>query len=184
VALAYDLGLCAPMLCRYARALIAGRPGPSGVADDLVRMVLLRTLEAGTASRLGNRDLHLHLYTLLIECNRERVAAGRLGVKAQVEGESIHFAGSHAAARLPASVIPYGSFGRSLLGLTLEEREALLLVVLEGFSYAQTARILKISQRVLIARLARARAALGEAPAGFLSRRRAKPCPSYLRVIK
>ena len=41
-----------------------------------------------------------------------------------------------------------------------EQREALLLVVLEGMSYAEAARILGIPDGTLMSRLSRARAAL------------------------
>ena len=74
-------------------------------------------------------------------------------------------------------------YKRQLLALALEEREALLLVVLEGFSYAQAARILKISRTVLIMRLAWARAALSEIAPETPSRP-AKTRPSYLHVVK
>lgn len=79
---------------------------------------------------------------------------------------------------------PRDKFAEALLSLALEEREALLLVVLEGFSYAQAARILKISRAVLVARLAQARAALGEIPAPEFASRPAKVLPSYLRLVK
>ena len=165
MALRDDLNLCAPRLCRYARALVTGQPGPSEIADDLVHAVLLRTWEAGTALRLAGRDLHLHLYTLLTEWHRERLAAGRMGGKAHMEKENFSAGGPRAAGNLPVPASPRDKFAAALLALALEEREALLLVVLEGFSYAQAARILKISRTVLIMRLACARAALSEIPA-------------------
>jgi len=183
VALRDDLNLCAPRLCRYARALVTGQPGPSEIADDLVHAVLLRTWEAGTALRLAGRDLHLHLYTLLTEWHRERLAAGRMGGKAHMEKENFSAGGPRAAGNLPAPT-PRDKFAAALLALALEEREALLLVVLEGFSYAQAARILKISRTVLIMRLACARAALSEIPAPETPSRPAKTRPSYLRVVK
>ena len=182
MALRDDLNLCAPRLCRYARALVTGQPGPSEVADDLVHAVLLRTWEAGTALRLAGGDLHL--YTLLTEWHRERLAAGRMGGKAHMEKENFSAGGPRAAGNLPVPASPRDKFAAALLALALEEREALLLVVLEGFSYAQAARILKISRIVLIMRLACARAALSEIPAPETPSRPAKTRPSYLRVVK
>jgi RNA polymerase sigma-70 factor (ECF subfamily) len=186
VALRDDLNLCAPRLCRYARALVTGQPGPSEIADDLVHAVLLRTWEAGSALRLAGRDLHLHLhlYALLTEWHRERLAAGRLGGKAHMEKENFSAGGPRAAGNLPVLASPRDKFAAALLALALEEREALLLVVLEGFSYAQAARILKISRTVLIMRLASARAALSDIPAPETPSRPAKTLPSYLRVVK
>jgi RNA polymerase sigma-70 factor, ECF subfamily len=184
VALRDDLHLSASRLCRYARALVTGQPGPSEIADDLVHAVLLRTWEAGTASRLAGRDLHLHVYALLTEWHRERLAAGRMGGKVHIEKENFSAGGPRAAGTLPVPASPRNKFAAALLALALEEREALLLVVLEGFSYAQAAQILKISRTVLIMRLACARAALNEIPTPEAPSRPAKTRPSYLRVVK
>ncbi|MGH6821104.1 MAG: hypothetical protein ACREDU_09615, partial [Methylocella sp.] len=126
VALRDDLNLSAPRLYRYARALVAGQPGPSEIADDLVRAVLLRTWEAGPALRLVGRDLHLHLYTLLTEWHRERLAAGRMGGKAHMEKENFSAGGPRAAGNLPVPASPRDKFAAALLALALEEREALL----------------------------------------------------------
>ncbi len=182
MALRDDLISCAPGLCRYARALVTGQPEPSEIADELVHAVLLRTWEAGTGLRLAGQDLHLHLYTLLTERHRERLAAGRMGGKAQMEKENFYAGRPRAARDQPAP--PRDKIAAALLALALEEREALLLVVLEGFSYAQAARILKISRTVLIMRLACARAALREIPAPATPSRPAKVRPSYLRLVK
>ena len=179
-----DLNLYAPGLCRYARALVTGQPGPSEIADNLVHAVLLRTWESGTALQLSGRDLRLHLYMLLTEWHRERLAAGRMGGKAHLEKENFSAGGPRAAGNLPVPASPRGKFAAALLALTLEEREALLLVALEGFSYARAARILKISRTVLVMRLAGARAALSEIPAAETPSRPPKTRPSYLRVVK
>jgi RNA polymerase sigma-70 factor (ECF subfamily) len=184
VALRDDLNSCAPRLCRYARALVTGQPGPSEIADDLVHAVLLRTWEAGPALRLAGRDLHLHLYTMLTEWYRERLVAGRMGGRAHMEKENFSAGRPRAAGTVLVPASPRDKFAAALLALALEEREALLLVVLEGFSYAQAAQILKISRTVLIMRLACARAALSEIPAPETPLRRAKTRPSYLRVVK
>jgi RNA polymerase sigma-70 factor (ECF subfamily) len=97
-----------------------------------------------------------------------------------IEKENFSAGGPRAAGTLP---VPASPFAAALLALPLEEREALLLVVLEGFSFAHAARILKISRTVLVMRLARARAALSEIASETPSRP-AKPRPSYLRVVK
>ena len=184
MALRDDLNLSASRLCRYARALVTGQPGPSEIADDLVHAVLLRTWETGTASRLAGRDLHLHLYALLTEWHRERLAAGRMGGTVHMEKENFSAGGPRAAGTMPVPASPRNKFAAALLALPLEEREALLLVVLEGFSFAQAARILKISRTALVMRLARARAALNEIAAPETPSRPVKTRPSYLRVVK
>ena len=180
MALREDLTRCAPRLRRYARALVSGQPGPSEMADDLVNAVVLRTLETGAAFR--KVELYLHLYTLLTEWHREALAAGRLGAKAQQE--NFYTGGSHAAEKIPLLLSPHDKLAGSLGSLKLDEREALLLVVLEGFSYANAARILKISRTVLNARISRARAALLQNPPAEISSHRPKARPAYLRVVK
>ena len=49
---------------------------------------------------------------------------------------------------------------RAIDSLAVDQREALLLVVLEGLSYAEAAEVLDIPMGTLMSRLGRARAAL------------------------
>jgi RNA polymerase sigma-70 factor, ECF subfamily len=189
VALRDDLNSCAPRLRRFARALITGHPAPNKIADDLVQAILLRTSETGASCRLAGADLHLYLYSLLTEWHRERLTAEGMGSKVHIEKENFYADGPRAAGKLPLSAAsPRSKFADTLLALSLEEREALLLVALEGFTHAQAARILKISRTILVARLALARTALGDIPAAEFASHPAKvPAkvfPSYLRVVK
>jgi DNA-directed RNA polymerase specialized sigma24 family protein len=70
----------------------------------------------------------------------------------------------------------------ALKSLKLDEKEAYLLVVLEEMSYAQAARVLRISKTALLVRLMRARTALS---ATDLCPPKAKPSrPSHLHVVK
>ncbi|MDE2579019.1 MAG: hypothetical protein KGL46_09460 [Hyphomicrobiales bacterium] len=62
--------------------------------------------------------------------------------------------------------------------LPLEEREALLVVALGGFSYGAAARILAAPRAVVVTRLARARAALDAAERGPVAR------VGHLRIVK
>ena len=107
-----------------------------------------------------------------------------MGGKVHIEKENFSAGGPRAAGTLPVPASPRNNFAAALLALPLEEREALLLVVLEGFSFAQAARILKISRTALVMRLARARAALNEIAAPETPSRPVKTRPSYLRVVK
>jgi RNA polymerase sigma-70 factor, ECF subfamily len=177
VSLREHLDRCAPRLRRYARALVSGQPGPNEMADDLVNAVVLRTYETGASFR--KIELYLHLYSLLTEWHREALAAGRQGAKTQqLSG------GPHAAEKIPLLASPQDKLAGSLAALKLEEREALLLVVLEGFSYANAARILKISRAVLIARVSRARVALRQNSPAEILVHAPKLRPAYLRVVK
>jgi RNA polymerase sigma-70 factor, ECF subfamily len=87
------LELCAPRLCRYARALVSGHPGPCSIADDLTRSILVWALEDGTVSSLTRADLDLRLYTQLTGLNRERLAAGSLGDKVTLEKNKSYLVG-------------------------------------------------------------------------------------------
>lgn len=182
VALRDELRALAPRLRRYAHALIAGHPAPLACADELVQTVLQRVLEA--KGKLAGPDLALHVYALVTEGHRERLAAGKLGGKDQMEMENLSATGRGAAGAVPVATKPRSPLAAALLSPTLEEREALLLVVLEGFNYGQTARILKTTRGVVIARLARARAVLGELPEMENAPVRTKRLPPYLRIIK
>lgn len=128
---------------------------------------------------MASPELYLRLYTQIVEDNRTRLAP-----QCQRETENYKSAGTQRKRALSMPHPSRDSLSGALLKLALEEREALLLVVLEGFSHAQAARILKISRTVFIARLVRARAALGE-PATTAPTGRLKPAlPSYLQLIK
>ena len=175
-----ELKLLAPRLRRFARALAAGHPGESDYADGLVRAALLRTLELGGPRRLS--DLNIHLYGLLVELHHEAAQSANLSASSAFENRGSQ-AGGVRASEIPP-LCSRDALPGALAGLTLEEREALALVVIERFSYVQAARILKISRPILISRLSRARTALGERLGGATSLQPSKPRPSHLRVVK
>jgi DNA-directed RNA polymerase specialized sigma24 family protein len=128
-----------PGLRRYARALSAGET-PS-VADDLVLEALETLREGPNADReppSGSRELRLRLYAAFT-----RVAQRKLRAAAS------------AGPSLRHPVIVHG-----LADLRFEDREALLLVVLEGFSYIDAAKLLGVDCDILASRLMRARARL------------------------
>ena len=147
-----ELNVCAPRLRRYARALATGHPAASQLADDLVHAALMRALGA---RQLGAPvDLDIRLYATVTQLHRETGVAGR--VQAAGGGRPALIAGTLAPALTRQTRLSAG-----LLSLPLEEREALLLVALEGFDHGAAARILRISRAVLLGRLTRARHALG-----------------------
>ena len=150
-----------PSLRRYARGLI-GREAfdPAGCAEDMVREVVERARGRGQLGAF--RDPRLWLYATLTARNRARSAAASL-------------AQAPARPRAPGAA---DGLGR----LDLEDREALLLVVVEGFNYAQAASILGLSRHGVASRVARARAQLsGAAQAQAAPRLRHPP---YLRLVK
>jgi RNA polymerase sigma-70 factor, ECF subfamily len=134
--------------------------------------------------QLTGDNLRIRLYSVLIEWHRHRLKMGSVGTKAHVEIDNFHIAKQHIGGNASVIASPQDNFAAALFDLRLEEREALLLVVLEGFNYAQAARILKISPSVLVTRLARARASLNQIARGENFARPVTPHPPYLRLIK
>lgn len=143
-----------PALRRFARALAVGRTRVAA-GDELVA----QALEAVRHRRHGaEADLRMGLYASVVQFNRLRSTAGAADPPA-------------ARRALRVGIAP------DLELLALEEREALLLVVLEGFSYAEAASVLGLPRSSVVARLLRARAALGGEAA-------APPRAPHLRVVK
>ena len=177
-----ELSVMTPRLRRYARALMQASPAPNDAADELVHAAFMRTLDSGLSER--RPDLAIQVYAHLTQLHRE--SRHQLPVSAEDNALTLHGDDSLARAghsnALHASALPRGLCA-ALASLRLEEREALLLVALEGFNYAQAARILHISRGGLIARLGRARGrlveALSETPAQPPARR-----ALHLRVVK
>lgn len=148
-----DLNACTPRLRRYARALVTGGAAPSPLADDLVHATLMRALGArhvGTSA-----DLVVRLYATVTQLHRDVALSGR---EARAAG-----AGRPALVASQPNVATFArqtKLSAGLLSLPLEDREALLLVALEGFDHGEAARILRISRGTLIGRLGQARKAL------------------------
>jgi RNA polymerase sigma-70 factor (ECF subfamily) len=159
-----DIEAHVPSLRRYARALVSrDAEDPRMVSENLVAEVVDRAHSSAEIARSGN--LRIWLYATLTSLNRARLrhsvipappapAAGPLGV-------------SEAIACLP-----------------LECREPILLVVLEGFTYAEAGDVLGIPKLGLGHRMVRARHILDQhldVPQSDRNRSRAAP---HLRLVK
>ncbi len=155
------LGGFVPALRRYARALVAG--AGAGLADDCVQ----NTLQS-IGARLRARELQP---ADLGEARIEAYAA-----LTAMAGKRLARSTRSAAPHHPPIV-------QGLAELGFEERAALLLVSLEGMSYDAAARVLGTSRETLLARLMRARAALGGE--GLLpAEPGARRATAHLRVVK
>ena len=170
-----DLNATTPRLRRYARALTTGHAAGSDSADDLVRATLMRAL--GFRNHGTYADLLVRLYATLIQLHREAVAG---------EERRASLAAKLSPPRsLPGLVRP-SKLTMSLMSLTLEEREALLLVALDNFDHGDAARILRISRSAFLTRLTRARLSL-EAQLSTRPARAPDDCDrhhSHLRLVK
>ena len=130
----------------------------------MVRAVVDRARSKGQLGAF--QDPQIWLYATLTARNRARSAA----------------AASHPSlARPRAPGLP-----TAVAQLALEEREALLLVVVEGFSYGQAASILGLSRPGVASRVARARQHLARgAQATPSGQNQPRPRhPPYLRLVK
>lgn len=177
-----DLDPYIPRLRRYACGLVSGQPAAKALADDLVRATLASRGQIGLIARW--LDLEVELYALLTRIHRDAVRTGSLGACRTIETGHFCARGSARPERSESRAPSPDKVSRALADLPLEEREALLLVAVEGFRYARSARILKVSRRVLIARLCRARAAIALTLHTSAQTRNGKPRPAHLRVVE
>jgi RNA polymerase sigma-70 factor (ECF subfamily) len=155
-----DLSLLTPRLRRYARALAQAAPGPSEIADELVHATLLLVLDAGASER--KCDVKLTAFALLTQLHRDSLQERKFGAAGSTRSAAASRPGAPHDKPEPRCGGSKGLF-EGLAGLKLDEREALLLVVVEQFTYKQVMHILDISRASLMARLGRARARLSEA---------------------
>jgi RNA polymerase sigma-70 factor (ECF subfamily) len=133
-----------PALRRYARALTRD----AELADDLVQDTLVRALRSEHLFHGG--DIRSWLYTILTNLNRNRLRslARRPTVTSIDDNDASDMAGPEAGGR---------DIERALATLGDDQREVLLLVVLEGLSYREVADVQGIPIGTVMSRLARAR---------------------------
>ena len=144
-----------PRLRRYARALATGGPGPSELADDIVQATLVRAM--GSRQLSASADRTIRVFATVTQLHRDVSASGRQAIAAVAGRPAL------ATSQIEfASAARPGKLAAALLSLPLEDREALLLVALEGFDYGDAARILRVPRATLLTRLTQARSALGD----------------------
>jgi len=173
-----ELARLTPELRRYARGVVFPESEDrSEAADRLVQETIVRGLRVDWSGRQAN--MKIWLYATLTSLNRARL-----------RGAQAH---DHCAEETGANPRPLASFGtrapaimQALDRMGCDEREALVLIAVEGFPYAEACEVLKIVRPTLIARLARARRFLAESlefphAQDNLGRRARSP---HLRLVK
>jgi RNA polymerase sigma-70 factor (ECF subfamily) len=152
-----DVEANVPPLRRYARALT--RDGE--LADDLVQDTLVRALRSEHLFHGG--EIRSWLFTILTNLNRNRLRSlARRPLTATLDdNDAPDSAGPEAGGR---------DISRALDLLVDDQKQALLLVVLEGLSYREVADVQGVPIGTVMSRLARARAQIkayldGERPA-------------------
>lgn len=136
-----------PHLRRYARALVGDRD----LADDLVQDCLARALDREHLWRGGS--IRAWTFTILTNLNRNRLRAMSARPATEPLLDETH--GDPGNDPLTGAAIE-----RALALLPAEQREALLLVALEGFSYQEVAQIQDVPIGTVMSRLFRARTTL------------------------
>lgn len=147
-----EIEACIPALRRYARALTRDVDR----ADDLVQDCIERALrKRGLFQPTG--PLQAWLYRMLLNLFRNSLRQTRR------RGDHVPIDTLLIEPSIPAPQpgrIDLSEMSRAIDQLPDEQREALLLIVLEGVSYQQAAKILEIPAGTLMSRLHRARSAL------------------------
>lgn len=131
-----------PALRRFARALTRD----AEAADDLVQDTLVRALRSEHLFHGG--EVRTWMYTILANLNRNRLRSlARRPVMVPVDDGDAAVDAAEGARDIE----------RALASLVDEQRDALLLVVLEGLSYREVAEIQGVPIGTVMSRLARAR---------------------------
>lgn len=156
-----------PRLRRYARALT----GDAVRADDLVQDTLERALGKWSLWRPGN--LRAWLFSIMHNLFVNQVRIPRL----------IDYPGDETLPDLPtranqSDALELRDLARSLARLPEEQREVLLLIVLEDLSYENTAKVLGVPIGTVMSRLSRGRERLRALLSG------SEPAEAQLKVVK
>lgn len=149
-----ELTALLPRLRRFARGLTHD----AADADDLCQQTIERALKARQQWQEGTR-LDAWVYRIMrnqwIDEARARTRRSQTFVH-EDEGMNVGMAGHEDAENL----VELGNVGRALARLPEEQREAVVLVLVEGFSYKEAAEIVGVPQGTLTSRLGRGREAL------------------------
>jgi RNA polymerase sigma factor (sigma-70 family) len=148
-----EMEACIPALRRYASALVCDHQE----ADDLVHDCLALALDRLHTSR-DDGQMRAWLFTILHNLFISQVRRAKvrgIAVPIDVADEAVIVTNARQNDYMPS---------RDLMGaldrLTIEQRTVLLLVAVEGLSYAEVARIVGVPIATVMARLSRARETL------------------------
>jgi RNA polymerase sigma-70 factor (ECF subfamily) len=153
-----------PRLRRYARSLVFD----ASSADDLVQTALERAL-AHWHQFDQRRDILVWVISI---AHNAFMDDRRRHARMPVAAFSEHDDSPYGPDTLPAPLVDVGlrmDLMAALAQLSVEQREPLLLVAVEQFSYAECAEVLRIPIGTVMSRVSRARVALralldGQAP--------------------
>ena len=143
-----------PRLRRFARGL-THHPGD---ADDLCQAAIERALKSRDQWQEGTRlDSWMYRITRNIWIDNRRASARR-GVHSVIDDGALQIADNNHA-RMEAS-LELNDVDKAMAQLPDEQREGVILVLVEGYAYKEAAEILEVPIGTLTSRLVRGRQAL------------------------
>lgn len=149
-----DLIELLPRLRRFARSLTP----QAADADDLCQAAIERALRSREQWHPGTR-LDSWMYRILRNIWIDDLrAAGRRGPHGPID-DTVHQVADDSHLRIEAS-LELTDVDRALAKLPVEQREAIALVLVEGFAYGEAASVLGVPVGTLTSRLGRGREAL------------------------
>ncbi|AKZ63939.1 RNA polymerase subunit sigma-24 [Herbaspirillum hiltneri N3] len=157
---------CLPRLRRYARALVGDRAG----ADDLVQDTMERAWQKLASWRRGS-DMRPWLFSIMHNLHVDQRRKPVIPTVALDDEDALA-----TPAYAPDRLVGY-DLESALRLLAAEQREILLLVVLEEMTYEEVAATLGIPLGTVMSRLSRARERLRTLVEG-------RPQHSTLKVVK
>src|SRR5512137_1430636 len=146
---AADLEAVVPRLRRYARALTGTREA----ADDLTQDALERAWQKRALWQPGT-DLRAWMFTIMHNVFVNGTRKGRPTVS--LDDLAVEDSRPAAGTSVETGIV-LGELARSLVLLPEEQREVLLLVGLEQFSYTEASEMLGVPIGTVMSRLSRAR---------------------------
>ena len=140
-----------PRLRRFARGLA----GSAADADDLCQAAIERALKSQGQWQQGTRlDSWMYRITRNLWID-ERRASGRRGIHTPIDEAAVQVAGDGADS-VEAGTLR-GDIDGAMARLPDEQREVVILVLVEGYAYREAAEILDVPIGTVTSRLARGR---------------------------
>jgi RNA polymerase sigma-70 factor (ECF subfamily) len=139
-----------PRLRRYARALLRNREGADDLVQDCLERALLR-LDNWRTDESPRRWLFTIMHHLFVDQMRKKNRRGEAAMLTLDHDEALATPASQLGDVASREVLD------TLDAIAPERKAALLLVAVEGFSYAEAATILGVPAGTLMSRIARGR---------------------------
>ena len=139
-----------PRLRRYARALVRDRDSADDLVQDCLERALLK-LDNWQTGESPRRWLFAIMHNLFIDRVRRDGRRGEVAMLPLEGGEAMAVPAEQSAALASREIV------EALQVIAPERRAALVLIAVEGFSYAEAADVLGIPVGTLMSRISRGR---------------------------